>query len=201
MQDKSEKTSFQEEEYNLKAPGFGVCSTTFDDVFILQRSQYSDNRGSFGKLYSEAIFKKLGISVDTFKETIYSISAKDVIRGMHYQGAPYGCSKLISVVKGAILDVIVNIKDCNDKEFGSTFSCILTSENNKSLFVPNGYAHGFKSLEEGTIVVYNQSENYSQEHDQGIAYNSFGFEWELKKPILSIKDRNLQPLKLKKSGK
>lgn len=200
MQDRTKKTSFHEKELNLKAPGFELCSTTFDDVVILQRSQYNDNRGAFGKLYSEAVFKQLGININMFKETIYSISAKDVIRGMHYQEKPYGCSKLISVVKGSILDVLVNIKDHNSKEFGSAYSCILSSKNHKSLFVPNGYAHGFKSLEEGTIVVYNQSENYSQDHDRGIAYDSFGFDWELKNPILSVKDRNLEPLKLKREN-
>jgi dTDP-4-dehydrorhamnose 3,5-epimerase len=177
------------------APSFQLCATSCEDLLLIQRNNYEDVRGSFGKLYSSVLFDQIGVPMVSFNETIYSISAKDVIRGMHYQESPFSCAKLVSVVKGSIIDVVVCI-DPNHKSsrFGQSYSCLLSASNSRSLFIPEGYAHGFRSLEEETIVVYNQSENYSREHDKGINYLSFGFDWNIADPIVSEKDQCLPSL-------
>jgi len=177
------------------SPSFQLYSTPFSDLALIQRTNYSDTRGTFGKLYSSKLFADMGIDLDEFKETIFSISAKDVIRGMHYQDDPYASAKLVSVVKGSILDVVVCIKSSHfSPEFGKIYSCYMSANNCRSLLIPPGYAHGFRSLEEETIVVYNQSVDYSPVHDKGINYLSFGFDWNVSDPIVSEKDRSLPPL-------
>jgi dTDP-4-dehydrorhamnose 3,5-epimerase len=177
------------------APSFQLHSTPFSDLALIQRTNYSDARGIFGKLYSSKLFDDMGVNIDEFKETIFSISAKDVIRGMHYQEEPYASSKLVSVVKGSILDVVVCIKPNRvSQEFGKIYSCYMSANNCRSLLIPPGYAHGFRSLDEETIVVYNQSAEYSPDHDKGINYLSFEFDWNILDPIVSEKDRSLPPL-------
>lgn len=179
------------------SPTFRPCKTLFDDVVLLQRTNHEDARGSFGKLYSNKIFIEMGLVVGPFKETIYSLSSRDVIRGMHYQQAPLECSKLVSVVKGAIMDVVVCIKPSESgRDYGKSYSCLLSARNCRSLLIPPGYAHGFRSLEDETIVVYNQTEDYSKEHDKGIHYLSFGYNWDLAEPILSDKDKNLPAIEV-----
>ena len=133
----------------------------------------------------------MGIPSLEFKECIFSISSKDVIRGMHYQSYPYGTAKLISCVKGSIIDVVVGIAKEN---YGQHESFEITAKNMKSLYIPDNYAHGFKALEDNTIVVYQCSELYYPENDQGIHYKSFGFDWQVAHPILSDKDKLLPPL-------
>ena len=100
----------------------------------------------------------------------------------------------MSVINGAVLDVIVCVKP-SSPHFGKSFSVILSSENNLTIYIPPGYAHGFKSLDHNTIAVYLQSQLYSAKHDAGVAWDSFGFDWELEgDPIISDKDLTLPPL-------
>jgi len=177
------------------APSFQLYSTPFSDLALIKRTNYSDTRGTFGKLYSSKLFADMGVNMNEFKETIFSISTKDVIRGMHYQDDPYASSKLVSVVKGSIIDVVVCIKPYHvSREFGKIYSCYMSANNCRSLLIPPGYAHGFRSLDEETIVVYNQSADYSSDHDKGINYLSFGFNWNISDPIVSEKDRSLPTL-------
>jgi dTDP-4-dehydrorhamnose 3,5-epimerase len=180
----------------MAAPQFDKHETALDDVFILQRSIYTDERGSFGKIFNKDTFAQLGLQPLEFRELIYSVSSKNVIRGMHWQAYPYGTAKLISVVQGSILDVVVGIGGKhNTRNYGKTFSVELSATNNKTLLIPDGYAHGFKSLEDNTIVVYLQSQIYSCEHEKGMHYQSFGFDWRIVDPIVSDKDQALPPLK------
>ena len=179
----------------MSSPQFEIINTDLEDVFILQRTIYADERGLFGKIYNKEVFLNLSLPPVEWKELIYSKSKKDVIRGMHYQSHPFGTSKLISVVQGAILDVIVGIGGSDNREnFGKVFNVELSAANCKTLFVPDGYAHGFKTLEEDTIVVYLQSQIYSKKHDIGIHYHSFGFDWKASNPIVSNKDKLLPSL-------
>jgi len=180
----------------MAAPGFDKHETTLDDVFILQRTVHIDERGIFGKMFNKDTFSKLDLQPLEFKEILYSTSSRNVIRGMHWQAHPYGTAKLVSVVKGSILDVVVGIGGkFNARNFKKTFSVELSASNNKTLLIPDGYAHGFKSLEDNTTVVYLQSQIYSAEHDKGLHYQSFGFDWRIEDPIVSDKDQALPPLK------
>ena len=172
---------------------FKKINTNLKDVFIIERFNHSDNRGIFTKTFNKNMFKELGLADDfQIKESLCSTSKKNVIRGMHYQSFPHTCAKIVSVVKGRILDVIVGInKNPNKGNIGKYFSVELSSENKKSLFVPENYAHGFLVLSEEAIVVYHQNKHYNEKSDCGIKYDSFGFQWPSSHPILSEKDINL----------
>ena len=167
--------------------------TTMSGVFLIDRFIHEDLRGTFTKTFNKKMFSELMLcpNIEIY-ESLCSISQKDVLRGMHYQRSPFGSAKIISVVKGAILDVIVNI-DINDSDNkpGQIFSAELSDVNGLSLFVPEGCAHGFLVLSDYAVVVYHQTNIFDEKSDAGIHYNSFGFDWPVKNPILSEKDRHL----------
>mgnify|MGYP001371338327 CR=1 FL=1 len=118
-------------------------------------------------------------------------SEKNVLRGMHFQRHPYGHAKLVNVIEGEILDVVIGIGGkTNTKNRGQIFSTILSEENNRSLYIPEGYAHGFLVLSEQAIVVNHLTSVFNAENDTGIHYDSFGYDWPIKNPIISEKDEN-----------
>ena len=172
---------------------FQKVSTPLDDVFIIKRFIHSDERGAFTKTFNLNMFKELNLEgAFEIKESLCSKSKKDVIRGMHYQQHPHGTAKIVSVVKGRILDVIVGIgKKYNSANRGKIFSVELSDNNAKSLYVPDGYAHGFLVLSEEAIVVYHQTNHFNADADKGINFNSFGFQWPITNPIVSKKDTEL----------
>lgn len=172
---------------------FEKISTPLKDVFVIKRFHQNDERGSFTKTFNLNMFNELelGQSLE-IRESLCSISKRNVIRGMHFQRYPYGCAKIVNVVKGQILDVIVGIGGKNNLENkGKIFSIVLSHENKKCLYVPDGYAHGFLVLSEEAIVVYHQTNHFNAEADTGIRYNSFGFNWPINNPIISHKDANM----------
>ncbi|MGL5963455.1 MAG: dTDP-4-dehydrorhamnose 3,5-epimerase [Fusobacteriaceae bacterium] len=164
--------------------------TELDGVFIIENKKFNDERGSFFKTYNKNIFLENGIDVE-FRESYYSSSKKDVIRGMHFQTPPNDHEKLVYVAKGKVLDVILDLRK-QSKTFGKSISVELTEDNEKMIFIPKGLAHGFKSLEEDTLMIYNVATEYNNESDSGISWNSFGFNWEINNPIMSDRDKNFE---------
>lgn len=160
--------------------------TNIKDLFIIKNLSFNDERGFFTKTFNSEKFKENNIDFIT-KEFFYSISNKNVIRGMHFQTYPYECAKLVFVSSGKILDVVLDIRE-KSNTYGKYFKIELSYENNTSIFIPKGFAHGFLALEDNSIVNYLQSQIYSSEHDSGIKYDSFGFDWNVKSPIISKKD-------------
>jgi dTDP-4-dehydrorhamnose 3,5-epimerase len=174
-------------------PQFEFLETDLDDVFIVQKSKFEDARGVFIKTYNRDAFHAAGLSSD-FKESYYSYSHKNVLRGMHFQRHPHGHAKLITVIEGEILDVCVGIGGAlNARNKGKYVSAILSKENNRSLYIPDGYAHGFLVLSETAVVMNHMTSVFNPESDDGIHYRSFGFAWPVDNPILSEKDKNLKP--------
>ena len=175
---------------------FNKVSTPLDDVFILERFCHSDERGVFTKTFNLDMFKELELGrALEIKESLSSTSKKNVLRGMHYQQYPYEVAKIVSVVKGRILDVIVGIGGkFNTRNRGKIFSVELSESNSKSLYVPEGYAHGFLVLSEEAVVVYHQTNHFNAASDKGINFNSFGFQWPVTNPIVSQKDLGLPGL-------
>lgn len=167
-----------------------LIKTDFDSLFIIENFYAEDNRGSFTKVFNSDIFEKSGIKFFP-KEIYYSISHKEVIRGMHFQKPPYNHAKLVYVANGSILDVVLDIRK-ESPTYGKSFSVQL-DVNKNTIFIPSGFAHGFRSLENNTIVVYNQTSCYSKEHDNGILWNSFNFNWDLDSPIVSERDQKFLP--------
>jgi dTDP-4-dehydrorhamnose 3,5-epimerase len=163
-----------------------INSTPFEGLFILETINFQDNRGSFQKLFNYDFFKEHGLDTD-FKEFYYSVSQKNVIRGMHFQLPPYDCAKLAYVSIGKIRDVVVDIRK-KSNTYGQCFSMELDDAKAQYLYIPKGFAHGFLSLKDGSIVNYAQTSCYSQEHDCGIFYDSIGFDWGVAYPVVSERD-------------
>jgi dTDP-4-dehydrorhamnose 3,5-epimerase len=169
-----------------------IIDTTLDGLKILEPIIFEDTRGKFIKIFTNDFFKEKGLDIN-IQETYYSISHKNVIRGMHFQTPPYEHVKLVYVPNGKILDVILDIRKCSPT-FGKYFSCELSSENGRVLIIPKGLAHGFKSLEDNTNVTYMQTTCYAPNNDVGIRYDSFGFDWRCDNPKLSNRDQSFPTL-------
>jgi len=167
-----------------------IINTQIDGLKILVPNVFEDNRGRFVKTFNDTFFKEHNLNIK-IKETYYSLSNKNVIRGMHFQTPPDDHMKLVYVPHGKILDVVLDIRE-DSLTFGKYFSIELSSNNSKVLIIPKGLAHGFKSLEDNTNVTYMQTTCYSSNNDEGIRYDSFGFNWDCNYPKLSDRDFSFQ---------
>lgn len=169
-----------------------IVNTTIEGLKILEPKIFKDIRGKFIKTFTNNFFIENGLDIN-IKETYYSISHKDVIRGMHFQTPPYDHIKLVYVPCGSILDVVLDIRK-NSSTYGKYFSTKLSSKNGKVLIIPIGLAHGFKSLEDNTNVSYMQTTGYAPHNDGGIIYDSFNFNWDCKNAKLSDRDLSFPKL-------
>jgi dTDP-4-dehydrorhamnose 3,5-epimerase/CDP-3, 6-dideoxy-D-glycero-D-glycero-4-hexulose-5-epimerase len=167
-----------------------IVDTPIKGLKILEPKIFEDIRGKFIKTFNAEFFKENNLNID-IKETYYSISHKDVIRGMHFQTPPYDHIKLVYVPYGSILDVVLDIRK-DSSTYGKSFSINLSSENGKILIIPKGLAHGFKSLEDNTNVTYMQTTIYAPNNDGGIKYDTFGFDWDCSNPKLSDRDLSFE---------
>ncbi|MCF8019095.1 MAG: dTDP-4-dehydrorhamnose 3,5-epimerase family protein [Vallitaleaceae bacterium] len=166
-----------------------LVRTELEGVFIVENFHSSDERGSFTKTYHNVFFEKNGLCTD-FKESYFSVSKKNVIRGMHFQLSPYDHEKLVYVAKGEVIDVILDLRK-SSKTYGKGISIVLNNKNHRSVYIPKGLAHGFRSMVDNTIMIYNVSTVYNNEADYGVRFDSFNFNWELSEPIVSERDKSL----------
>ena len=174
-----------------------INKTFIEDLLIIQPQLFKDDRGFFYESYNK---NNLDINI-VFVQDNESKSYKGVIRGLHFQAPPFEQTKLVRCVSGNILDVAVDLRT-NSKTYGKSFSIELSSENNKQLFVPKGFAHGFQVLSETAIVNYKVDNFYNPKSDSGIIWNDkdLSIDWNLDlKPILSKKDLKLISVKDLKS--
>jgi len=164
------------------------------DVILVEPNLLSDNRGFFYESFKESDFLSYGIR-DKFVQDNFSHSVRDVIRGLHYQNPPRSQAKLITAIKGKIFDVVVDIRK-NSPTYGKWASEILSEDNHRLLYVPEGFAHGFCVLSEQSDVFYKVSNEYSPKHEQGIIWNdhTINISWPIEKPIISDKDNQLPSL-------
>lgn len=166
-----------------------IIETEIEGVFIIENFHSSDDRGSFTKTYHNELFEKSGFCTN-FKESYFSISKKNVIRGMHFQLPPHDHEKLVYVAKGEVVDVILDMRKKSDT-YGKTISIILNDSNYRSIYIPKGLAHGFKSMVDNTIMIYNVSTVYNNEADYGVRFDSIDFNWDMDTPIVSNRDKSL----------
>ena len=174
-----------------------INKTFIEDLLIIEPQLFKDDRGFFYESYNK---NNLNSSI-VFVQDNESKSYKGVIRGLHFQAPPFEQTKLVRCVSGNILDVAVDLRT-NSKTYGKSFSIELSSENNKQLFVPKGFAHGFQVLSEIAIVNYKVDEYYNPDSDSGLIWNDkdLSIDWNLDlKPILSKKDLKLISFKELKS--
>lgn len=163
-----------------------LLDTKISGLKILEPRVFEDTRGKFIKTLNDNFFKEHRLDIQ-IKESYFSISHKDVLRGMHFQTPPHDHIKLVYVPCGKIIDVVLDIRK-NSPTYGESFEVELSSENAKILIIPKGLAHGFKSLEDNTNVTYMQTSGYAPECDAGIKFDSFGYDWKLSKPKMSERD-------------
>jgi len=152
-----------------------------------------DDRGVFIKTFNDELFRAAGMNF-TLRESYFSTSRKDVIRGMHFQMPEHHHCKIVFCPYGAVLDVILDLRK-GSPTYGQYFAHELSATNHKACFIPEGFAHGFRSLEDGSITYYLVSTGYSKHHDAGIRYDSIGFDWDVKDPVLSPRDLSFGALK------
>lgn len=169
-----------------------IIDTELDGLKLVKDFKAEDQRGVFTKLYNEALFDVLGLDFE-IKEQYYSISNKDVIRGMHFQTPPFDHHKLVHVIRGSVLDVVVDLRK-DSLTYRKAKSFLLKSGEPYSLYIPKGVAHGFRSLEDNTIMLYNVSSIYSKNNDSGIRWDSIDFDWGIMDPIVSQRDNSFEAL-------
>ena len=165
-----------------------ITKTTLEGVLILQPKVFGDDRGYFFESWNKKTFKSIDIDLD-FVQDNQSLSQKGVLRGLHFQNPPDEQGKLVRVIKGSVLDVVVDIKRMSPT-YGQHFKIILSEENNKSLWVPPGFAHGFAALEDNTIFSYKCTGLYNKLSEGTIAWNDkdLNIDWDIKNPLISEKD-------------
>jgi dTDP-4-dehydrorhamnose 3,5-epimerase/CDP-3, 6-dideoxy-D-glycero-D-glycero-4-hexulose-5-epimerase len=167
--------------------------TSFKGLYVVDNFHATDDRGVFCKTVNKLAFQESHINFE-IRESFYSVSHANVLRGMHFQLPPCDHDKLVYVPSGHILDVVVDLRKLSNT-YKQSFSIELSSKNKKSLFIPRGFAHGFKSLKDDTITVYCVSSEYNASFDAGIHYDSLDYDWKSNELIMSDRDSNFQTVK------
>ncbi len=168
-----------------------VTETKLPGVKIIDPQVFSDSRGSFHESFNQRKFDQLVEKNVKFVQDNHSVSTKGVIRGLHYQVSPFSQGKLVRVVSGAVFDVAVDIR-LDSKSFGKWVGVELSGDNNRQLWVPEGYAHGFQVISDSAVFLYKTTNFYSPEHERCIRWDDLdlAIEWPIKDgAILSDKDR------------
>lgn len=165
--------------------------TNIQGVYLIKPKIFKDDRGVFFESFNKEIFDNKVDSKINFVQDNQSLSSKGVLRGLHFQNPPHAQAKLVSVVKGSVIDVVVDLRK-ESKTYGNYILEELSEYNNHQLFVPKGMAHGFLTLEDNTIFSYKCSDFYHKESEDSILWNdpALNIKWPNSNPILSEKDEN-----------
>ena len=174
---------------------FTFKKLSIPDVILIEAKSFPDKRGYFLENFKESIFIENGINT-RFVQDNFSHSIKGVLRGLHFHKNPKAQAKLITTLRGEIFDVSVDIRK-NSPTYGKWVGEILSEQNHKLLYIPEGFAHGFCILSEEADVFYKVSQEYSPEHDSGFIWNDpeIDIKWPIDKPIISERDLKLPLLK------
>jgi len=168
-----------------------VIPTAIPDVLIVEPRIFGDQRGYFFECYNREKYRAAGILCE-FVQDNESFSRRGVLRGLHYQAAPFTQAKLVRVISGSVLDVAVDIRR-NSPTFGRHVAVELSGENFRQLFIPRGFAHGFVVLSEEARFAYKCDNSYSPPHERGVAFDDpeLGIDWKLDPELflLSPKDK------------
>lgn len=156
------------------------------DARRIQLFRQADDRGVFFKPFHQSSLREAGIAFET-KESICSVSKKNVVRGMHYQAGDHAQAKLVYCPHGAILDVILDIRP-QSPTYGVYDAVELSADNGYALYIPEGFAHGFLALTDDAVTSYLMTAEYHPASDKGIRWDSFGFRWPVEQPVISARD-------------
>ena len=160
--------------------------TGIKDLLVIEPQIFEDERGFFIECYNYNDFKELGIE-NIFVQDNHSKSLKGVLRGLHFQNGEFSQAKLIRVLKGTILDIVVDLRE-NSETFGKYFAIELNEKSKKMLFIPKGFAHGFLTLEDNTEILYKCDNFYNPESEVGIIWNDtdLNIDWSFEKYDINV---------------
>jgi dTDP-4-dehydrorhamnose 3,5-epimerase len=166
-----------------------IEKTFIEGLLIIKPRVFEDSRGYFFESYNEKALREAGLDA-AFVQDNQSLSQKGVLRGLHFQAPPFAQGKLVRVIKGAVLDVVVDIRK-KSPTYGKHFAIELTDQNKTMFWVPEGFAHGFATLQNDTIFYYKCTNYYHKESEGCVMWNDkdLGIEWNMKEPVLSEKDK------------
>lgn len=168
--------------------------TTIQGAYLVDIKRITDDRGFFGRAFCRKEMKELGLNDVIAQTNLSSNPKKGTLRGLHYQDLPARESKLVRCTRGSLFDVVVDLRK-ESATYCKWFGAVLTADSFQMMYVPEGCAHGFLTLEDNTDIMYEVSEYYTPETEKGILWNDpfFGIEWPLQPVVISEKDKN-QPL-------
>ncbi len=163
--------------------------TKLPGAYLVEPQRHEDDRGFFARTWCVEEFKQHGLNPNLVQCNVSFNKKKGTLRGMHYQAAPHEEVKLVRCTRGALYDVIIDLRR-DSTTFKQWFGVQLTAENRKALYIPEGFAHGFQTLEDETEVFYQMSEFYHSESARGLRYDdpAFGIEWAAPEITVSEKD-------------
>ena len=166
-----------------------IIKTSIEGLLIIKPDVFKDERGYFFETYNKERFAREGLMMN-FVQDNESKSSKGVLRGLHFQKPPYAQGKLVRVVKGSVMDVAVDIRK-GSPTYGRWESVVLTEDNKLQFWIPEGFAHGFVTLEDDTIFNYKCTNIYNKESEGSILWNDpdINIDWNIENPILSEKDK------------
>lgn len=166
-------------------------ATELSGLMVFEPKVFIDDRGYFFETYQRKKFAEAGIATDFIQDN-EAKSSRGILRGLHYQVAPYAQAKLVRVITGEVLDIVVDIRE-NSSTYGHSYSIRLSGENKKQLYIPRGFAHGYLVLSEEAIFCYKCDNYYSKAHEGGLRFDDpeLDINWEIDpdKAILSERDK------------
>jgi len=170
---------------------FTFRALAIPDIILIEPKVFYDNRGFFFESFKASDFEKFNMPTN-FDQENFSLSKKNVLRGLHYQKDPKAQGKLVSVLRGGVLDVAVDIRN-GSKSFLKWVTAELNDRNHAALYIPPGFAHGFIALTDDVHLLYKCTNEYDPQADAGIRWDDpdIGIKWPVKHPILSEKDSSL----------
>jgi dTDP-4-dehydrorhamnose 3,5-epimerase len=165
-----------------------IIKTEIEGLLIIKPRVFEDERGYFFESYNREVFLRAGIDI-TFVQDNESKSRKDVVRGMHLQSPPFEQGKLVRVMSGSVLDVAVDIRK-NSPTFGKWAAIELSARNKLMYWIPPGFAHGFRTLEDETVFFYKCTNVYNREAETGFRWNDpdINIDWGIANPVISERD-------------
>jgi dTDP-4-dehydrorhamnose 3,5-epimerase len=165
--------------------------TRLKGAFVLELEKREDDRGFFARSWCRKEFEAHNLKSAIVQCNVSFNRRKGTLRGMHYQAAPFAEAKLVRCTTGALYDVIIDLRP-DSATYKQHIGEVLSAANYKMLYVPEGFAHGFQTLEDNTEIFYQMSQFYSPDHARGVRYNdpAFDIEWMLDEPVIADRDRN-----------
>jgi dTDP-4-dehydrorhamnose 3,5-epimerase len=172
-----------------------IEKTFIEGLLVLKPRVFEDSRGYFFECFNQKALEEAGLK-ETFVQDNQSLSQKGVLRGLHMQKPPHAQGKLVRVIKGAVLDVVVDIRK-KSPTYGKYFAIELNEQNKTMFWVPAGFAHGFLTLQDNTIFHYKCTNYYNKESEDCVLWNDkdININWNIENPLLSEKDIVGTPLK------